>query len=194
MATFLVVVRAGRSSSRWSLDFGTAANVMSQLHTDAGEATVYSAGSPRRCVPNAAIFSGSYLLGPGFPVGAGTLVSPALVSHRPAADVPAARGAARRRADAGLDAVPARPAAAASPPSRAARAQRRNPTLRWEEGALRGCAGGVAGRGAARGARRASPAARSGPGRMRDVGPLAFDVLVHAITAFGIGGLIGGAG
>ena len=31
-----------------------------------------------------------------------------------------------------------------------------------------------------------------GPGRMRDVGPLAFDVLVHAITAFGIGGLLGG--
>jgi hypothetical protein len=31
-----------------------------------------------------------------------------------------------------------------------------------------------------------------GPGRMRDVGPFAFDVLVHAITAFGIGGLLGG--
>ena len=27
---------------------------------------------------------------------------------------------------------------------------------------------------------------------MRDVGPLAFDVLVHAIAAFGIGGLLGG--
>jgi hypothetical protein len=27
---------------------------------------------------------------------------------------------------------------------------------------------------------------------MRDVGPFAFDVLVHAITAFGIGGLLGG--
>jgi hypothetical protein len=27
---------------------------------------------------------------------------------------------------------------------------------------------------------------------MRDVGPLDFDVLVHAITAFGIGGLFGG--
>ena len=31
-----------------------------------------------------------------------------------------------------------------------------------------------------------------GPGRMRDVGPFAFDVLVHAITAFGLGGLAGG--
>ena len=31
-----------------------------------------------------------------------------------------------------------------------------------------------------------------GPGRMRHVEPFAFDVLVHAITAFGIGGLFGG--
>ena len=31
-----------------------------------------------------------------------------------------------------------------------------------------------------------------GPGRMRDVAPLAGDVLVHAITAFGVGGLLGG--
>ena len=31
-----------------------------------------------------------------------------------------------------------------------------------------------------------------GPGRMRMVEPLASDVLVHAITSFGIGGLVGG--
>jgi hypothetical protein len=31
-----------------------------------------------------------------------------------------------------------------------------------------------------------------GPGRMRTVGPDSFEVLVHAITAFGIGGLVGG--
>jgi hypothetical protein len=31
-----------------------------------------------------------------------------------------------------------------------------------------------------------------GPGRMSDVGPLAFPVLLHAIAAFGIGGLVGG--
>ena len=30
-----------------------------------------------------------------------------------------------------------------------------------------------------------------GPGRMADVGPFAFDVLLHAVTAFGIGGLLG---
>jgi hypothetical protein len=31
-----------------------------------------------------------------------------------------------------------------------------------------------------------------GPGRMQTVGPFAFEVLVHAITTFGIGGLFGG--
>jgi hypothetical protein len=31
-----------------------------------------------------------------------------------------------------------------------------------------------------------------GPGRMRFVGPDSFEVLVHALTAFGIGGLVGG--
>ncbi len=30
-----------------------------------------------------------------------------------------------------------------------------------------------------------------GPGRLQDVGPAAFEVLLHAVTAFGIGGLLG---
>jgi hypothetical protein len=33
---------------------------------------------------------------------------------------------------------------------------------------------------------------RVGPGRMADVGPEVFPVLLHAVTAFGIGGLLGG--
>jgi hypothetical protein len=73
----------------------------------------------------------------------------------------------------------------------AARSQRRMPTLRWDEGAIRGCAGGVAA-GIVFGFLAGVAGGAIGPGRMRDVGPLAFDVLVHAITAFGIGGLIGG--
>ena len=31
-----------------------------------------------------------------------------------------------------------------------------------------------------------------GPGRMRDVAPLAGEVMVHAIASFGLGGLLGG--
>jgi hypothetical protein len=30
-----------------------------------------------------------------------------------------------------------------------------------------------------------------GPGRMADVGPFAFQVLLHGIATFGIGGLVG---
>ena len=73
----------------------------------------------------------------------------------------------------------------------AARAQRRTPTLRWEEGALRGCVGGVLA-GLLLGVLAAVAGGAVGPGRMRDVGPDALDVLVHAVTAFGLGGLLGG--
>jgi len=171
------------------LDFGSAANVMSRLHTDGGDAALLVLLSAM-VVPNATAFAGSYLLGPGFSVGAHTLVSPALVVLGPLPMFPLL---AALPADGptsgwtvGVVAVPVLVAAVA-----AARTQRRLPTLRWDEGALRGCAGGVAA-----GVLFAVVAAVSGgavgPGRMREVGPFAFDVLVHAITAFGVGGLVGG--
>ena len=65
------------------------------------------------------------------------------------------------------------------------------PTVRWEEGALRGCAGGVLA-GVVLGVFASVAGGAVGPGRMRVVEPLVFDVLVHAITALGIGGLLGG--
>ena len=171
------------------VDFGTAINVMSRLHTGAGDAAVYTALSAT-VVPNATLFSASYLLGPGFAVGAGTLVSPTLVQ---------------------IGALPMFPLLAALPDNgptpawttylvalapvvaalAAARSQRRNPTLRWEEGALRGCAGGVLA-GVLLGILARVSGGAVGPGRMRVVGPESFDVMVHAITAFGIGGLVGG--
>jgi hypothetical protein len=73
----------------------------------------------------------------------------------------------------------------------AARAQRRHPTLRWEEAALRACSGGVIA-GAAIGILATIAGGAVGPGRMRVVEPFASDVLVHAITTFGIGALFGG--
>ena len=56
-------------------DFDTALNVTSQLHTDTG-ATVQLVVVSLLVVPNAVVFSGSYLLGPGFTVGTNTIVSP----------------------------------------------------------------------------------------------------------------------
>lgn len=171
------------------VDGSTAINVMSQLHTDAGDATLFTALSAT-VVPNAAVFSGAYLLGPGFTVGVGTLVSPAAVLLGPLPMFPllaALPDAGPTAAWAGLlVAVPFLVAAWG-----AVRAQRLNPTLRWEEGAARGCIGGVLA-GVVFGLLASVAGGAVGPGRMRDVGPLVFDVLLHAITAFGIGGLVGG--
>lgn len=171
------------------LDFSTAVNVMSQLHTDAGDATLFTLLSAT-VLPNATIFSGSYLLGPGFTVGVGTLVSPGAVLIGPLPMFPLLAALPDSGGPAGwttyLVAVPFLVAAWG-----AARAQRLLPTTRWEEGAVRGCFGGVAA-GLLFGILAAVAGGAVGPGRMRDVEPFAFDVLVHAITAFGIGGLVGG--
>ena len=72
-----------------------------------------------------------------------------------------------------------------------ARTQRRLPTVRWEEGALRGCAAGM-GAGMMIGLLTALAGGSVGPGRMQVVATYAQDVLVHAVTAFGFGGLVGG--
>jgi hypothetical protein len=171
------------------LDTGTALNLVSQLGTD-GAGTGLLALVSLALVPNALVCSGAYLLGPGFTVGVHTIVSPAEVT---------------------VGALPVFPMLAALPDSGptpgwtawlvlvppvvaavgVARAQRRRPTLRYEEGALHGCAGGMLA-GAVFGILAALAGGVVGPGRMTDVGPLVGSVLVHAITAFGIGGLLGG--
>lgn len=186
--TAYLVVAAVAFLAALVVDLGAAANVMSQLHADAGD-TVLVTALTLLVVPNAVAFSGSYLLGPGFVVGTHTLVSPSLVVLGPLPMFPllaALPDAGTGGWTVALTALPPLVAAVA-----AARSQRRIPTLRWDEGALRGCAGGVVA-----GLLFAVVASLSGgavgPGRMRDVGPLSFDVLVHAITAFGLGGLVGG--
>ncbi|WP_028642686.1 cell division protein PerM [Nocardioides sp. URHA0020] len=171
------------------VDLGTAANVMSRLHTGAGDATIYTVLSAT-LVPNAGIFAGSYLLGPGFLVGTGTIVSPALVSLGPVPMFPLLAALPDEGPTpawtAYLLVLPPLLAAVA-----AAWAQRRTPTVRWEEGALRGCVGGVTA-GLLLGILTAVSGGAAGPGRMTAIGPGAMDVMVHAVTAFGLGGVVGG--
>ncbi|MCW2853292.1 MAG: hypothetical protein JWM84_2956 [Nocardioides sp.] len=171
------------------LDLSTAVNVMSQLHTDAGDATLFTLLSAL-LLPNATIFAGSYLLGPGFSVGVGTLVSPGAVVVGPLPMFPLLAALPESGPPAGwttyLVVVPVLVAALG-----AAWAQRRLPTVRWEEGAVRGLAGGVLA-GLLFGVLASVAGGAAGPGRMRDVGPLALDVLVYAVAAFGIGALLGG--
>ena len=172
-------------------DGDTALNVISQLHLGAGPAVLYVA-LMLLVVPNATLFSSSYLLGPGFTVGAHTLVSPAAVTLGPVPMFPL------------LAALPDEsPTPAWTPyllglaPLVGALAvvlvQRRQPTLRWEQGAVRGLAAGVLA-GIVLAVLAALAKGAVGPGRMADVGPLALDTLWHAITAFGIGGLLAGTG
>jgi hypothetical protein len=171
------------------IDFDAAVNVMSRLHADAGDSAVYT-GLTATVAPNAVVFSASYLLGPGFTVGVNTLVSPAAVSLGPLPMFPLLAALPDNGPTPAWTAfllVLAPLAAAAA----VARSQRRHPTLRWDLGALRGCVGGVLA-GVLLGVLAAVSGGSVGPGRMRDVGPFASDVMVHAITAFGIGGLVGG--
>lgn len=171
------------------VDLTTAANVQGQLGGGGG-AVVIVVVLGVVLVPNAVLFSSSYLLGPGFTVGTGTLVSPGTVV---------------------LGALPAFPMLAALPDDGptpgwtrllavlplllaagvAAWSQWQWPTAYYAEGAVRGAAGGVAAAVVLAVATSLAGGA-VGPGRMRDVAPYTFDVLLHGITMFGLGGLLGG--
>ncbi|WP_091125037.1 DUF6350 family protein [Nocardioides terrae] len=172
-----------------ALDFSTAANVMSQLHTDSGASTLYTFLTAT-VLPNATAFSGSYLLGPGFTVGVGTLVSPGAVVLGPLPMFPLLAALP----DAGP--TPAwtswlvllAPLTAAFA---AVRARRRHPTASWQEGAVRGLAGGVCA-GVVFGILAGLSGGAVGPGRMADVAPYALDATVRAVLGFGIGGLLAG--
>lgn len=169
--------------------FGEAASMASRLHLHPGETALFALAT-LLFVPNAAVFGGSWLLGPGFAVGSGTLVSPAVVVLGPLPLFPLLAALPGEGTPSGLVA-----SAIAVPPVIAAvavaRAQRRRPTVRWDEGALRGCGGGI-GAGVVVGLFAALAGGAAGPGRMQQVGPSALEVLAHAITAFGLGGLLGG--
>ena len=171
------------------LDGDTALNLMSQLHLGAGPAVLY-VGLMLLVVPNATLFSSSYLLGPGFAVGTHTLVTPMAVTLGPVPMFPL------------LAALPDDgPTPAWTPyllalgPLVAVVAvvlvQHRQPTVRWEHGAARGLAAGVLA-GVVVGLLAGLAGGAVGPGRMAHVGPFAMDTLVHAVTSFGIGGLLAG--
>lgn len=170
------------------VDFSTAANVVSQLDASTAD-TALLAALTLLVLPNATLFSSSYLLGPGFTVGSGTLVSPALVVLGPLPMFPLLAALP----DAGptptwtlwLMALPVLLAAGL-----AARSMRRRPASGYDAAAVRGCGGGLLA-GLALGLVTLLAGGAVGPGRMREVGPAAGEVLLHAVTSFGIGGLLG---
>jgi hypothetical protein len=190
LASVLLVLAAGALLvvAALLLDLGEAANVLSRLHTDpAGGAlyTVIVAG----VAPNAALLGGAYLLGPGFAVGTGTLVSPTLVVLGPVPAFPLLAALPQQGPGpawaAGLVAVPVLLGALAG-----ALVVRRHPHPGYETGAGRGLAGGVLG-GVTISVLVSLAGGSVGPGRMSHLGAPFADVLMVATLALGVGGLLG---
>jgi hypothetical protein len=172
------------------LDVGAALNVFSRLHTSPGESVMLLV-LIAALVPSAVVYAGAYLLGPGFAVGTGTAVSPSVVAIGPVPMFPLLAALPDNGPTAvwtpWLSVLPVLVAAVT-----VARAQRRSPVVAWDQALLRGGSAGVlAGLVVALLAALAGGAV--GPGRMAHVGPDAGEVLVSAIVAFGIGGLLGSA-
>ncbi len=169
-------------------DFSTAANVVSQLRADAGGIALMTVLTVL-VLPNALLFSSAYLIGPGFTVGAGTTVSTSAVVLGPLPMFPLLAALPDQGAapwwTAWLMVLPVVAAAVV-----AGRVQHERPVLAWDRAALRGCAGGITA-GVLLALLTAVAGGAVGPGRMQDVGPYGFDVLLHAIASFGIGGVVG---
>jgi hypothetical protein len=170
------------------LDFSTAANIVSQLHADAGDTTVISVVT-LAVLPNATLFSSAYLFGPGFTVGTGTVVSPGAVILGPLPLFPLLAALPDSGPTPGwvgwLMLTPVLVAFTAS-----ALAHRSRPAVAWDQAAIRGCGSGLVA-GLVIGLLTSVAGGAVGPGRMADIGPFQFDVLLHAVTGFGIGGLLG---
>lgn len=172
------------------IDFSTAATIVSRLQSDTGD-TVLFVLATAVVVPNAMVFAGSFLLGPGFSVGAQTLVSPSVVVLGPLPLFPLVAALPEpgvgSAASAYVAVVPVLLAAWAT-----ARNHRKYPTLSWFEGLLRGAAAGVLA-GSLFAVLAALSGGAVGPGRLAQVGPFVFDALTHGIAYFGFGGLLGAA-
>ncbi len=172
-------------------DLGAAATVLSRLHTDASGGLLYTV-VVAAVTPNAVLLTGSYLLGPGFAVGTGTVVSPSGVVLGP---------------------VPAFPLLAALPGGgpapwwtmlflgvpvllaalAAVLMVRRYPRRGYDSGAARGLSAGLVGALLLTLLTRLAGGA-AGPGRMRDIGAVWPDTLGAAVVALAVGGLLGGMG
>lgn len=170
-----------------ALSFDDAATMTAQLHPSPGEAGLYALVNAA-FLPNASLFAGSWLLGPGFAVGGATVVSPAAVVLGPLPVFPllaALPAVGTPPAWAGLSMLVV-PLVAAVVAYRTLRTR----LLSWDRIVLAGCGGGLAA-GLALAVLAALSGGAAGPGRMRFIGPFVPDVLVHAVTSCGVGALVG---
>jgi hypothetical protein len=171
------------------LDLGPGANVMSRLHAG-GPGGLLLTLVGIAFVPNAVVLAGTYLLGPGFMVGVGTVVSPTAVVLGPVPAFPLLAALPDDGTTPGwttwLIGVPVALAAAAT-----FLAGRRDGGRRYEAGAARGLGSGLIAA-AVVAALAGVSGGSAGPGRMAQVGAEVTLVLLAAVAALGAGGLVGG--
>jgi hypothetical protein len=190
-AAFLLLVVASSVLVAAALVAGLneAATVMSELHLGAGDYVMYALATVA-VAPNAVLFGAAYLLGPGFSVGTGTIVSPTVVALGPVPAFPllaALPGSGPTPEWAvGLLAVPVVLGAAG-----AVLAQRAYRVTAYDSAALRGFGSGF---GAALLTTLAIALAGGpmGTGRMADIGAPLGAVVVAAVMAMSLGGLVAG--
>lgn len=191
VAALLVLAAGGfavGASLIWS--FNDALMLMSSMRLGVGDAVMLTVLTAL-LAPNAALFGSAWLVGPGFAVGTGTVVSPTGVSLGALPDFPLL--AALPAADAVLPGALA--AVMALPPLLAAvaagRAQHSYGVRAWDSAALRGFAVGLGGAALLWLAMLFAGGAM-GTGRMAQVGPPLAELLVVSVGGMSIGGLAGG--
>lgn len=189
VAMSLLAVGAGLVSGALALDFSAAATVADSLRAGVVGGAIFLLFGVL-LLPNACLLAVAFLVGPGFSLGTGTLVSPAgvtlgavpafpLLAALPDEGTPAVWTAA-------LVALPVVAGAVG-----AAVALRRYPVYGLDRAALRGGLVGSVG-GAATGLLTVLGGGSVGPGRLAEVGAPALEVALTAAVAAGLGGAIGG--
>jgi hypothetical protein len=191
LATFLLLLVASAVlvAVMVMLGLNQAATVMSGLHLAPGDYVMYTLAT-MAVAPNAVLFGAAYLLGPGFAVGTGTVVSPTVVSLGPVPAFPLLAGLPDPGPvpewTVGFMAVPVVVAMIG-----AVLAQRAYRVPAYDSAALRGFGCGF-------GAALLSTVAITlaggpmGTGRMAEIGAPAGEVLVSAVAAMSLGGLVAG--
>ena len=171
------------------LDLNAAANVLARLHAEGSGGALYTV-VVAAVTPNAVLLTASYLLGPGFAVGAGTVVSPTAVVLGPVPAFPLLAALPHEGPPSSwtslLLTVPVLLAAAAT-----VLAQRRHPATDYPTGAVRGLLSGLVG-GLLLTALVLLAGGSVGPGRMADVGAAPLATLAAALVSMVPGGLLGG--
>jgi hypothetical protein len=190
-ATFLMLLAASSVLvvAALVMGFNEASTVMTELHLGVGDFLMLALATVA-VVPNAVLFGSAYLLGPGFAIGTGTVVSPSVVALGPVPAFPllaALPGSGPTPGWAvGVLAVPVVAGVVG-----AALAQRAYRVTAYDSAALRGFGSGFA----AALLTTLAIALAGGPmgtGRLADIGAPVGDVLVAAVMAMSLGGLVAG--